>query len=607
MDLNNLKKYIDENKSLEVSDELKLRTIMAAQVRKNEEPPKERKIFNFNDAKIKRITAAAACFVMVAAVMFSLSLMGIPGLSKGNSKESVNSNIHQTQPGKSNTYIGGVNSLIPDETVAENQDTGGETAAATNNSANVTNKTKPAIAKPTMKNSNSVGGNMNGQYKGEIFENPIIKTSDNPISTFSIDVDTASYVNFRRYISQMSLKEFQENGYKIRTEEAINYFKYNYVKPSGDIPLAVTTTVGDCAWNKKAKLASITLAGRDLVAAEQKGSNIVFLIDVSGSMLSDDKLPLLKKSLENAVENLNNKDTVSIVTYASGVKTVLDGAKGSDKSRIIKALNALKASGSTSGADGLRLAYSVAQDYFIKDGNNRIILATDGDFNVGPSSNEEMKELVTKKRESGIFLTVLGFGVNYNSGDGRLEVLADNGNGGYYVIDCIDEGIKVLNGQFSSVLYTVAKDVKLQVEFNKTSVESYRLIGYENRILSNDDFDNDKVDAGDLGAGQTVTAIYEIVLRSDTAKDLFKVNVRYKNPNSSKSELYEHTAQISTKLSDDFYFASAVAEACLVINDSKYKGSATLRHAYEMANEFGSSSSDKSRLGFIKILKDLID
>lgn len=605
MELDHLKKYIDENKSLTVSEELKAKTLRAAEEKSRKEP-KDQKIFHFSKAKIKQISAAAACFVMVAAVLSGLFFNGLPGLVKNGKSESVNSSAgNQSQDGDSYSNVESNEGVIHEEIGTGNEYDGGKTNAANTNVAKPA-KTQIQNGCPTMKGGFAVGGSNDNQYKGEFIENPVIKTSENPVSTFSIDVDTASYVNFRRYISGMSLKEFQKNGYTIRTEEAVNYFKYDYAKPSGSVPLAVTTSVGDCSWNSKAKLASITLAGRDLAAAEQKGSNIVFLIDVSGSMFSDDKLPLLKKSLANAVENLNDKDTVSIVTYASGVKTVLSGVKGSDKSRILKAINSLQANGSTAGADGLRLAYSVAEDYFIKGGNNRILISTDGDFNVGPSSIGEMKELVTVKRESGIFLTVLGFGVDYNSGDGRLEVLADNGNGGYYVIDCIEEGVKVLCEQFSSVLYTVAKDVKLQVEFNASSVESYRLIGYENRILSNDDFSNDKVDAGELGAGQTVTALYEIVLKNDDAKDLFKVKVRYKNPDSSKSELYEHTAQISEKLSDDFYFASAVAEACLVINNSKYKGSATLGHAYEMANEFGSNSPDKSRPGFIKILKDLI-
>ncbi len=599
MDFNQFKEYFDKNKALPVSEELKAKTVAAA-LDKN-----HKKTHFLNSKNVRRITAIAACFVVTAAVLSGLLFIGLPGSLKRESNQCENSIPVGAIADKNET---GTNSESENEGTPQNN--GNETVnnVTQNNGTNQTGKkaiqtTKNAgQTKATMPQSK---GGMNKPPAGQITENPVIKTRDNAISTFSIDVDTASYVIFRRDIARMSLKEFQNSGNIIRTEEAINYFKYNYTKPTGDTPVAVTTSVGDCSWNKKAKLASITLAGRDLYEAEQKGSNIVFLIDVSGSMMSHDKLPLLKDSLAHAVENLNDKDTVSIVTYASGVRTVLSGAKGSEKSKIIKAINALQAGGSTAGADGLNVAYGVAQDYFIKGGNNRILLSTDGDFNVGPSSVEEMKNLITQKRQSGVFLTVLGFGVNIMSGDERLEVLADNGNGGYYVIDCVEEGEKVLNEQFSSVLYTIAKDVKIQVEFNKTSVESYRLIGYENRMLSNHDFENDKVDAGDLGAGQTVTALYEIVLKENSAKDLFNVKVRYKNPDSDTSQLYEHTARVSEKLSDDFYFVSAVAEACLVINDSKYKGGATLKHAYEMAYEFGSNSSDKSRLGFIQILKRL--
>ncbi len=440
--------------------------------------------------------------------------------------------------------------------------------------------------------------------KEGLYENPIIKTADENVSTFSIDIDTASYVSFRSNISKMTLKEFQEGGYTIRTEEAINYFKYGYEKPTGEHPIAVTTSVGECSWNNDARLAVITVAGKTLEASEQKGSNIVFLIDVSGSMSSNDKLPLLKESLKMAIGNLNDKDTVSMVTYASGVKTVLSGAKGSEKDEIIEKLNSLTSGGSTAGASGLELAYSVAQDYFIENGNNRVIIATDGDFNVGPSSVGEMKSMITQKRESGIFLTVLGFGVtNYYSGDERLETLADNGNGGFYIIDGISEGEKVLCEQFTGTLYTVAKDVKMQVTFNKDTVESYRLIGYENRVLLNSEFEDDSVDAGDLGAGQTVTAIYEIVLKNDATENLFTVSARYKEPNSETSKQYDHTAKMNEDLGGDFYFASAVAEACLIVNNSTYKGNASLEHACSAAYQY--SGNDVYRKEFADILNGI--
>ena len=440
---------------------------------------------------------------------------------------------------------------------------------------------------------------------GTLIENSVVKTADENTSTFSIDVDTASYINFRRYIKDMTLKEFQSFNYSIRTEEAINYFDYDYIRPTDEKPFAVSTSVGECPWNSESKLAVINLAAKELNTAEQAGSNIVFLVDVSGSMESTDKLELLKKSLTYAIERLNENDTISIVTYASGVNTVLTGAKGTEKTKIASALNSLTAGGSTAGASGLETAYSVAEDYFIEGGNNRIILATDGEFNVGPSSVDEMKTMIIQRREAGIFMTVLGFGITYFGGDERLEVIADNGNGGYYVIDTLAEGEKVLCDQFTGSLYTVAKDVKIQVEFNKETVESYRLLGYENRVLSNEDFENDNVDAGDLGAGQTVTAIYEIVLKEEATNDLFSVKVRYKEIDSDESLLYEHTADISETLTDDYYFAAAVVEACLVVNNSHYKGTASISHAYEAAKE--ASGSDEYKQAFAEILKSITE
>ncbi|OGO89435.1 MAG: hypothetical protein A2Y15_05600 [Clostridiales bacterium GWF2_36_10] len=557
MDLKNLKEYIDKNKSLEVAEELKQKTLEATTNKEFNEKAFIIKHNKKHKSNFKRIIAVAACLLLAVG-------LGTTALFSGLFSGMLKANYYENEDPL--RYIPNI--------IVENEEIN-----------------KDMIDEAYQNN--------------DIIENPIVKTSTENISTFSIDVDTASYVNFRRYISTMSLSQFQNNKYTIRTEEAINYFNYSYDKPVGDTPIAVTTTVGDCSWNLKAKLAMITVVGKELITTEQAGSNIVFLVDVSGSMSAEDKLPLLKESLTMAIENLNEKDTVSIVTYAGGVQTILSGAGGNEKYRIIEAFNSLVSGGGTAGADGLNLAYSVANDYFIENGNNRIILATDGDFNVGPNSVEEMEQLVTQKRESGIFLSVIGFGVSYNSGDKRLEVLADNGDGGYYVIDCLDEGEKVLCDQFSSTLYTVAKDVKLQVEFNINAVESYRLIGYENRVLSNKDFENDAVDAGDLGAGQTVTALYEIVLKENAASDLFNVDVRYKDPNENESKLYSHTAQISTNLTGDFYFASAVAEACLVINNSKYKGTASLEHTVDTARLY--SNGDIYKENFVKLLESVIN
>ncbi len=607
MNLERFNEYVNKYKAISVSDELKEKTIKAAQ--SGNTGQKQQKIHFLNRKNLMRFTAIAACFALTVAVVLFAALYGFPRLPLRKSTDGFGTPYPPSSPARSENNAGGVSAVEEETDTEQNNDGNSQETIIENFDPNATNATKPNMNKGAATQNKggvkkpSVGADKPAAFK----ENPFIKTSENPVSTFSIDVDTASYVVFRRDIANMSLKEFQNSGGFIRTEEAINYFSYDYPKPTGDVPVAVTTAVGNCPWNPNAKLAVIRLAGKELDAAKLKGSNIVFLIDVSGSMETEDKLPLLKQALAHAVENLSDKDTVSIVTYASSVQTVLTGAKGSEKSKIINAINKLKASGGTAGADGLDRAYSIAQDYFIKGGNNRILLATDGDFNIGPSSVGEMKQLVTRKRESGIFLTVLGFGVNnYVNGDERLEVLADNGNGGYYVIDSLEEAEKVLNNQFTSVLYTVAKDVKIQVEFSKNAVYSYRLIGYENRVLANEDFNNDKVDGGDLGSGQTVTAMYEIIPKDDSATELFTVKIRYKNPDSDTSLLYQHTGKTSKNLNADYYFASAVAEACLVINNSQYKGDASLNHAYEMAQEYTGSSSDKSKQEFIRILKKLI-
>lgn len=584
MDLNKFKNYVDEYKSLPVSEELKAKTLKAAADLIPEDVTDKTYAKKITRIPFKRIAACFLFLVVAGSTIYIGGKLFSPKFSSADSAGNLTANTAE------NFTVG--NGANNDLTNADGYQTYDSTAIAENYTA----KSTTGIA---------AGNSENAANK--FSENPFITTAEQGVSTFSIDIDTASYINFRRYIANMTLKQFQESGYSIRTEEAINYFQYAYEKPTGDCPVAVSTSVGDCSWNSNAKLAVITMAGKELTDAERKGSNIVFLIDISGSMDSNEKLPLLKESLKKAIENLSENDTVSIVTYASGVNTVLTGTKGSDTQKITNAIDTLQSGGGTAGSSGLETAYNVAQDYFIKDGNNRIILATDGDFNVGPSSVEELERMVTQKRESGIFLTIIGFGVSYSSGDLRLETMADKGNGGYYVIDCLEEGEKVLNEQFTGTLYTVAKDVKLQVAFNTDSVESYRLIGYENRMLSNSDFENDSVDAGDLGAGQTVTAVYEIILKEDAGNGLFNVDVRYKKPNSDVSELYEHTANISEKLSGDYYFVSAVTEACLAINDSQYKGSATLEHAYEIAKEYGSTSSDKYRLGFIEILRKLIN
>lgn len=333
--------------------------------------------------------------------------------------------------------------------------------------------------------------------------------ANDPLSTFSADVDTASYSNVRRMIEQgYTMDEIPEGA--VRIEEMLNYFSYDYNLPKKNEPFGVTAVIGDCPWNEEAKLLQIGLKTQEIDFSEAPDSNLVFLLDVSGSMTSDDKLPLLQKSFSMLVEELGEKDTVSIVTYAGSDRVVLQGESGDNKTRIIEAINALEAGGSTNGADGIGTAYALAEKYFIEGGNNRVILATDGDLNVGISSESGLKELVTEKKESGVFLSVLGFGTG-NIKDNKMETLADCGNGNYAYIDTIGEAKKVLVEQMGATLVTVAKDVKLQVEFNPAYVKGYRLLGYENRALATEDFDDDKKDAGEIGAGHMVTALYEIV------------------------------------------------------------------------------------------------
>ena len=341
-----------------------------------------------------------------------------------------------------------------------------------------------------------------------------------PLSTFAADVDTASYSNLRRLIRDgYDLEDIPEGA--VRIEEMINYFSYDYEDPIGSDPFGVTTQIGRCPWNDEAELLMIGLKTQDIDYSRAPASNLVFLLDVSGSMYSDDKLPLLQESFSLLAENLTDKDRISIVTYASEDKIVLDGAHGNETRKIKKALDGLEAGGGTHGSKGIETAYALAEENFIKGGNNRIILATDGDLNIGLTSEEELEGLITDKKESGIFLSVLGFGTG-NIKDNKMETLADKGNGNYAYIDCLREANKVLVEEMSATLLTICKDVKFQVEFNPEVVEGYRLIGYENRALAREDFDDDSKDAGEIGAGHSVTALYEIILREPLESGMTK-------------------------------------------------------------------------------------
>lgn len=421
------------------------------------------------------------------------------------------------------------------------------------------------------------------------------KASVTPLSTFSADVDTASYSNLRRMI---------DNGYgledipagAVRVEEILNYFDYDYRLPKDGEPFGVTTQIGDCPWQEGHKLLAIGLKSEEIDFSESGGANLVFLLDVSGSMSDSDKLPLLQRAFGMLAENLTEKDRVSIVTYAGEDQVLLEGEPGDHTEQIMEVLDSLTASGSTNGGRGIQTAYEIAGEYFIEGGNNRVILATDGDLNVGQTSESELTELVEEKRKSGVYLTVLGFGTG-NIKDNKMEALADNGNGNYAYIDSVQEAKKVLVEEMGATLVTVAKDVKLQVEFNPEKVSEYRLIGYENRMLDAQDFEDDKKDAGEIGAGHTVTALYEIVpaKEGEDAEHSLKysqtvttgspewltVNIRYKEPDGDESILLQYPVDDSSfteEPSQDWQFAAAAAEFGLVVTDSDYKGNGSLEH-----------------------------
>lgn len=438
-----------------------------------------------------------------------------------------------------------------------------------------------------------------------------------PLSTFAADVDTASYSNLRRLIRDgYDLENLPEGA--VRIEEMVNYFSYDYNDPIGSDPFGVTTQISRCPWNDEAQLLMIGLKTQDIDYSRAPASNLVFLLDVSGSMYSDDKLPLLQESFSLLAENLTDKDRISIVTYASEDRVVLDGAHGDETRKIKKALASLEAGGGTYGSQGIETAYALAEENFIEGGNNRIILATDGDLNIGLTSEEELEELITEKKESGIFLSVLGFGTG-NIKDNKMETLADKGNGNYAYIDCLREANKVLVEEMSATLLTICKDVKFQVEFNPEIVEGYRLIGYENRALAREDFNDDTKDAGEIGAGHSVTALYEIILREpldggmtkgeiedlkyskeykkrldetsgetslapstdNKYKEWLTISIRYKKPAEEKSNLLEYAVGYDSYEegpSDDFIFAAAVAEFGLLASHSEYPEDASVKN-----------------------------
>ncbi len=468
-------------------------------------------------------------------------------------------------------------------------------------------------------------GNWNTENYNNIKESGFLSVSANPYSTFGADVDTATYSNLRRSI-------FADDGYgisdsAIRIEEMINYFHYDYEAPKDGEKFGVTTALAPCPWNKDTLLLRVGVKAEEI--QPEGGSNIVFLIDTSGSMFNNNKLPLAQKAFDLLTENLSENDTVSIVTYAGTEEVVLEGATGADKGRIREAIDSLEAWGSTNGEGGITKAYEIAAKYFIKGGNNRIILATDGDLNVGISSEADLIKLVEEKRETGVFLSCLGFGEG-NYQDSKMEALADYGNGNYSYIDCTAEATKVLKEEMWSTLYTVAKDVKFQVEFNPEQVKGYRLIGYENREMAAEDFANDKKDGGEVGSGQTVTVLYEVV-PADSAyeikgvesrygnestkenteetslkNELLAVNIRYKEPDATESKLLTYPVSkdmIEEEMDADTSFAAGVAEFGMLLRGSEYKGTASYTEIYDRLKTIPGVTDDTYKAEFLYLVQ----
>lgn len=458
-----------------------------------------------------------------------------------------------------------------------------------------------------------------------IVENKFLAATQNPLSTFSIDVDEAAYSNIRRYLQNGSIPP----AGAIRIEEMINYFDYSYPKPVNGEPFTVNTEMSDCPWNPQHKLVHIGLQGKEIPVDNLPPSNMVFLVDVSGSMDEPNKLPLVQASMNMLVDQLRQNDKVAIVVYAGNAGLVLPSTSGADKAKIKEAIDNLEAGGSTAGGEGIILAYKTAQENFIKGGNNRIILATDGDFNVGVSSDDELVRLIEKERKSGVFLSVLGYGMG-NYKDNKMQQLADKGNGNHSYIDNINEARKVLVNEFGSTLFTIAKDVKIQIEFNPTKVQAYRLIGYENRMLAAEDFNDDNKDAGELGSGHTVTALYELIpvgVKDDFSKsveplkyqinerkvtgnnttEIMTIKLRYKKPDEDVSKLITHGVMDNhtaiTGTSDNFRFSAAVAEFGMLLRNSDYKQQGSYSQVVNLARSAKGADDNGYRAEFIQLVQ----
>ncbi|HRH49538.1 MAG TPA: von Willebrand factor type A domain-containing protein [Panacibacter sp.] len=469
--------------------------------------------------------------------------------------------------------------------------------------------------------------NFNTEGYDHIVENPFLKVTDNPLSTFSIDVDAASYSNVRRFINNGQLPP----AGAVRIEEMINYFSYKYPQPNDDAPFSINTEMAACPWNDKHQLVLVGLQGKKIETENLPASNLVFLIDVSGSMDEENKLPLVQSSLKLLVDQLREQDHVALVVYAGNAGLVLPSTSGANKTKIKDAIDKLQAGGSTAGGAGIQLAYKTAKENFAKEGNNRVILCTDGDFNVGLSSDDALETLIENERKSGVFLTVLGYGMG-NYQDSKMQKLADKGNGNHAYIDGINEAKKVLVNEFGGTLFTIAKDVKLQVEFNPARVKSYRLIGYENRMLTKEDFNNDQKDAGELGSGHSVTALYEITpigvkddltdsvdalryqpakkvkARNDFGNEVMNIKLRYKKPDGDESKLLQYPLSdngvLLNRTSDNFRFAAAVAEFGMLLGNSEYKGKGNFEMVEQMAKQAIGDDTEGYRKEFVQMVQN---
>lgn len=512
------------------------------------------------------------------------------------------------------------------DTVAPQSNTSTTTTATTSNLTSMANANMSGNLSVRKQNvQENEYSRADAESYSHLEENPFLAVARAPLSTFAVDVDTASYTNTRRFLNENQLPPKDA----VRIEEFINYLSYDYPQPVGTAPFSVTTEVSSCPWDASHRLVHIGLQGKRIAQENLPPGNLVFLIDVSGSMMEPDKLPLIKSSLAMLAEQLTARDHVAIVVYAGQSGLVLPSTPGDHKGEIIGALARLEAGGSTNGGEGIQLAYKIAQTNFIKGGINRVILATDGDFNVGVTSEDDLSRLIEEKRKSGVFLSVLGFGTG-NVKDSTMEKLADCGNGNYAYVDTLNEARKVFGQEIGGTLYTIAKDVKIQVEFNPQLAAAYRLIGYENRLLADRDFNDDKKDAGDIGAGHTVTALYEVVpygqkyrnsgvdelkyqkpaqssATTTNSKELLTVKLRYKEPQANVSKLLNigvvDGGEQFDKASDNLKFSSAVAAFGMLLKDSKYRGDVSYNQVLQLAKASTGTDLQGYRTEFVHLVE----